>query len=166
MKKVIRLTESDLARIVKRVIKEQSSVSNPSNSSVIAIYNEIVEAVEGLGTDPNKLLSTIIKLNNQNEFKYLLTLFKDKKTGYSDFFEMINEEFELDNWEDAEFLISALKNINVFTTAFIPTNHFGAKIFKGDFRLKGAGYSNEPIETPETKKKMESCRTLWSKELR
>ena len=168
MKKVIRLTESDLTKIIKRVIKEQSSVSNPSNSSVIAIYNEIVEAVEGFGTDPNKLLLAIIKLNNQNEFKYLLTLFKDKKTGYSDFFEMVNEEFELDNWKEAEFLISALKNINVLTTAFIPTNYLGSKIFKGGFKLKNYGYNNEipeTPETPETKKKMESCRTLWSKVL-
>jgi len=165
MKKVIRLTEYDLTRIIERVIKEQSSVSNPSNSSVIAIYNQIVDAVEGFGTDPHKLLSAIIRLKNQNEFKYLLTLFKDKKTGYSDFFEMINEEFELDNWKDAEFLMSALKNINVFTTAFIPTNHFGVKIFKGNFKLINYGYNNEIPETPETKKKMESCRTLWGKVL-
>jgi hypothetical protein len=99
---------------------------------------------------------------------YLLTLFKDKKTGYSDFFEMVNEEFELDNWKEAEFLISALKNINVLTTAFIPTNYLGSKIFKGGFKLKNYGYNNEipeTPETPETKKKMESCRTLWSKEL-
>jgi hypothetical protein len=165
MKKVIRLTETDLAKIIKRVIKEQSSVSNQSNSSVIAIYNEIVDAVEGFGTDTNKLLSAIIRLKDQNEFKYLLTLFKDKKTGYSDFFEMINEEFEFDNWKEAEFLISALKNINVFTIAFIPTNHFGAKIFKGNFKLVNYGYNNEIPETPETKKKMESCRTLWGKVL-
>ena len=77
MKKVIRLTESDLTRIIKRVIMEQQS--SVSNKSVIAIYNEIIDAVEGWGTNPDKVLSAIKKLKDQNEFKYLLTLFKDKK---------------------------------------------------------------------------------------
>ena len=162
MKKVIRLTESDLARIVKRVIKEQSSVSNTSNSSVIAIYNEIVDASEGFGTDPDKILSAIKKLKNQNEFKYLLTLFKDKKTGWSNFFLMIDKEYESDNGEDVELLISALKNINVFTTASFGTNGYGSKMFKGAFRLEGSGYYNE---TPKTTQMMQSCKSSWTKSL-
>jgi hypothetical protein len=154
MKKVIRLTESDLTRIIKRVIMEdQSSVS------VVAIYNEIIDAVEGWGTNPDKILSAIKKLKNQNEFKYLLTLFKDKKTGYSYFFEMINEEYERDNVEDVESLIASLHNINVFTTANFDKNRFGMPLFMGGFRLSGGdGYS---VTTTD----MESCKSLWSKKL-
>jgi len=154
MKKVIRLTESDLTRIIKRVIMEdQSSVS------VVAIYNEIIDAVEGLGTDPDGVLSAIKKLKNQNEFKYLLTLFKDKKTGYSDFFEMINEEYERDNAEDVESLITTLQNINVFTTAQFGKNNGGMTTFMEGFRLSGGdGYS---VTTTD----MASCKSLWSKSL-
>ena len=60
MARIIRLTESDLTRIIKRVIMEDQS-----NSSVIPIYNEIIDAVEGWGTDPDKVLSAIKKLKNQ-----------------------------------------------------------------------------------------------------
>jgi hypothetical protein len=154
MKKVIKLTESDLTRIVKRVIMEDQS-----NSSVITIYNEIIDAVEGWGTDPDGVLSAIKKLKNQNEFKYLLTLFKDKKTGYSDFFEMINEEYERDNAEDVESLIATLHNINVFTTANFGKNNGGMTTFMEGFRLSGGdGYS---VTTTD----MASCKSLWSKSL-
>ena len=153
MKKIVRLTESDLARIIKRVIKEQSSVSNPSNSSVIAIYNQIVEAVVGIGTDPDAVLSAIKKLKNLEEFSYLSELFRNKKTGYSNFFEMVNEEYERDNAEDVENLMSALRKINILTGANIVKNFFGGKLFLGGFRFIGVG----------TTSNMERCKTLWSK---
>ena len=58
MKKVIRLTESDLMRIVKRVINEQEDVKSGSNSNInVKVYWDI----EGKNT---KSILNITKLQN------------------------------------------------------------------------------------------------------
>jgi hypothetical protein len=151
MSRIIRLTESDLTRIVKRVIRE-------SYNSVDLIYLQIVDSVAGVGTDPNKLLDAIKKLKNSDEFKYLLTLFKDKKTGYSDFFEMINQEYDKFNKPDVENLILALHKINVFTTAEFYKNRAGQEIFYRGYKLSKNGYG-----TKTSNEDIEFCKSSWNK---
>jgi len=149
MKKVVRLTESDLVKLIKRVINEESTVPK----SVIAIYNQIVEAVVGWGTDPDAVLSAIKQLKNYEEFGYLLELFRNKKTGYSDFYQMVNEEYESDNAKDVENIMSALRKINIITAATIVKNKIGGKLFLGGFRFAGLGTTSD----------MGRCKTLWGK---
>jgi hypothetical protein len=46
MKKIVRLTESDLTRIVKRVIKEEDEMEDMGMSITIRdIFNEVVESI-------------------------------------------------------------------------------------------------------------------------
>ena len=138
------------------ILKYQKS--NPFNASVNLIYDQIVESVAGGGTDPNKLLNAVKKLENADEFKYLLTLFKDKKTGYSDFFEMINQEYDAFNTQDVANLITVLNNINVFTTANFSKTNVGLEVFMGYYRFNGSGYGTK---TPESV--MNSCKSSWNK---
>lgn len=63
MGKIIRLTESDLTRIIKRVIKEQTS-----NSSDMAKYQKLYKAVNGVGTDEKLFLDTIKSIKTEDEF--------------------------------------------------------------------------------------------------
>ena len=73
MGNIIKLTESDLTRLVRRVIKEQTF-------DVKRAAQQIVDSVEGLGTDEGTLrrvLGELLKVNDQtlksfyNEFSKL-----------------------------------------------------------------------------------------------
>ncbi len=139
---------------------EKYKKSHPLNNSVISIYKEIVDAVVGIGTDPNKIVLAISKLKNQNEFKYLLTLFGDKKTGYSSFFDMVNQEYDRTNAEDVKKLMVALQRINVFTDANFGENPLGITLFGGFFKL-----SQYMDKTPDYTEVMKKCRVTWTKAL-
>lgn len=58
-----RLTERDITRIVKRVIKEQNT-----NSSDMIKYQKLYKAVNGLGTDEKLFLDTIKSIKTEDEF--------------------------------------------------------------------------------------------------
>jgi len=77
-----------------KLLKENTTV--PSN--VQSAYNQIVTAVNvWYGTDKSDKTGVLNALNlikNTDELKQLFSLFKDKKTGYSSFDEMVNEEFD------------------------------------------------------------------------
>jgi len=66
MKKVVRLTESDLVRLVKRVIKEQKSmdpVNTPNQNISSAASNDITAFFDRTGNGGCKLPFTIINGN-------------------------------------------------------------------------------------------------------
>ena len=146
--------------VISDTITKYKKVGSSTPNSVNLIYKQIVESVAGVGTDPNKLLNAIKKLKNGDEFRYLLTKFKDKKTGYSDFFEMINQEYDMFNKQDVENLILALNKINVFTTANFAANKAGIGIFMGYYRLNDSGGFTKP-----SNKDMEFCKSAWNKTL-
>ena len=87
MKKIVRLTESDLVNLVKRVINEQGGdpatqikkycenckkYSNHPQTQISPrsnrIADEINDAIEGMGTDFDALLSAIKSISNYAEF--------------------------------------------------------------------------------------------------
>jgi hypothetical protein len=73
-----------------RIISE--SYVNMDN--VKSIYNLLIDAVKGRGTKKNQVLFALRKLRNVYEFDALTKMFVDKKTEYSSFDEMVNEEFD------------------------------------------------------------------------
>ena len=68
MKKIVRLTESDLARIVKRVIREQEE----TDSVEMEIENVDENDTKGLERIINKLGSDVKKMTKNNEFMRML----------------------------------------------------------------------------------------------
>ena len=114
MKKVIRLTESDLFLIVKRVIKESKrnifedvSQEKVSQENVKRAYTDFVNSVSGLGTDEEGIKRSVESLSSKEEFLAFLELFKGGESGYNSFQSAINGEFEDDNIDD----VLELKNL-------------------------------------------------------
>ena len=103
----------------------EQSVDNTPN----VIYGKIVNAVVGLGTNINGLLEALKLLKSPEQFKQLLSLFKDKKTGYSSFEEMIWGEFELDNNDDFLTLVKIL-NTKSITVIWNKGNKLGKYIIR------------------------------------
>jgi hypothetical protein len=107
-------------------------------------YDSIVSAVSGLGTNKSKLLNTISTLS-PNEFKLLLNSFSDKRTGYFNFQDMINQEFDRFDLEDARKLREILKNKGIQSSLRTVENSYGELLFH-DFTMnadKSAGSSIE-----------------------
>ena len=107
-----------------KVLLEQSVDNTPN-----VIYGKIVNAVVGLGTNINGLLEALKLLKSPEQFKQLLSLFKDKKTGYSSFQSMIWGEFELDNNDDFLTLVKIL-NTKSITVGWNKGNILGKYIIR------------------------------------
>ena len=69
MKKIIRLTESDLTRIVKRVISESTDEEK---------YQKLYDAVDGLGTNERVFVSTIESIKDKAEYDRINAIAKSK----------------------------------------------------------------------------------------
>jgi hypothetical protein len=77
MKKIIRITESDMIRLVKRVIKEQTY-------DVRRAAQQIVDSVEGLGTDEETLrrvLGELLKVDDQTLMSFYDVFYNLTKSG-------------------------------------------------------------------------------------
>jgi len=96
-------------------------------------YDSIVSAVSGLGTNKTKLLNAISTLS-ANEFKLLLKSFSDKRTGYSNFQDMINQEFDGYDLDDANKLKEILQNKRIQSEVRTAKDGFG-QIFFYDFTM-------------------------------
>jgi hypothetical protein len=97
------------------VISEQEIGEAPKNppiskkeKNVQAAYQLMIDGAENWGTDPQKIVNAINMIKSEDELDRLFTLFKDKKTGYSDFSEMIRGEFESNNQKDLDKIVSKL----------------------------------------------------------
>lgn len=146
------LNENKINKIVKKILNEK--LDNSRINVVKLAYNEIISAVKGWGTDPDKVLKAVKKLKNWEDFKYLIKLFKDKKTGYSKFSEMVNSEYDEFNFEDVQLLYKQLKSIGVNTT-------FSSEdeLFNGGFKI--VNYSRPQTDCWVDK----NCQSSWQKEL-
>jgi hypothetical protein len=80
-KKVIRLTESELIRVIERVIKEQGTAAPGQMKSSLAtkIYNNILKAMEGMGTDETAIVNQVKLVTTPQVYKELLNLVKTKQ---------------------------------------------------------------------------------------
>lgn len=112
-----------------------SEQSSPNKSYIASVYNSIVDAVEGFGTNPDAVVRAIEQIQNKDDMKILLKLFQNKRTGYSSFEEMVNNEFEVDNQKDVEKLRTLLNKLGIRTNVNFGKNFYGDLIFKKDFKL-------------------------------
>ena len=155
MKKIVRLTESDLYLIVKRVIKESKrtiselvSDQDIKNENVLRCYNEFKNAVSGPGTNEDRLLQSVESLSSKEEFLAFLKLFKGGETGYNNFESAINGEFDEDNYNEAVKLKDIIKN--KFGISYKFDSYEDEDTFKGGFKLKTAAVQTpaKPVQTP------------------
>lgn len=144
---------NEINKIIRKILNEELDKSRID--IVKSAYNQIISAVKGLGTDTEKVYNAVKKLKDGKDFKYLTELFKDGRTGYSKFSQMINSEYDAFNIADVKKLYNYLKSIGVNTTYNI--NNLGG--FYGDFKIKDYG----PTET--NCKVYKDCKSLWQKEL-
>ena len=142
MKKIIKLTESDLTRIVKRVIKEQAQGESEFIQTIVDEYdisdelkNEIINTIknsecknvvfekiamgDGLSVH-NKVIINPITLN-YSLGKFLFIIFHElahqyqfKKYGIEKMLELYNDESDLK--EGAEFMMSVEKVADEFAS--------------------------------------------------
>ena len=138
--------------IKNQIVPKIPTVKNPL---VADTYKHIVNAVAGWGTDPNGVLSALDNIKNQNDFKLLISLFKDKKTGYSSFDEMINGEYEGDNYDDIVKLDNKLRQFGIIPTYDKSKNRFGLKLFWGNFKTT---FGKDPIGITRVGP---SCKSKW-----
>ena len=119
MKKVVRLTESELVCLVSKVISEQAQTDSISKA-----YQYMIKGAKGEswgGTRPKDIISGLSLIKTPEEFYKLNDTFKDKKTGYGSFDEMIRGEFELgsiigfgfNNKNDMKKVLEKLKELKV-----------------------------------------------------
>ena len=142
-------------------ILEQTSPGR--NNVIITAYNQIVNASAGWGTDPDAIVAAIGLLKTPTEFAQLLEQFKNKKTGYSSFNDMINEEYDRFNYSDIVKLVNKLKSIGVAATFKAGSNFVGQDLFLGNFQITPIKLDKE-FKTPIIRINS-ACKDRWNREL-
>lgn len=112
-----------------------SEQQTPNKSYVARVYDDIVNAVEGFGTDPSAVVQAMEQIQNKDDMKILLKLFQNKRTGYSSFQDMVNTEFETDNQKEVDQLRGILNKLGIRTNVNFGKNYYGDYIFKKDFNM-------------------------------
>ena len=121
------------------IIKEsQYNVLLEENSTNIQkAYNEIIKGANyPLGTSKNTILGAFNYIKTAEEFHKLRLMFKDKKTGYDSIEEMLNEEYDILDYNDIIKLQEKLYLIGVildfkyggFGGTAVNTNGFVGKV--------------------------------------
>ncbi len=106
-----------------------------NNPNIVKAYNEIVKGSKGIGTDKDAILGALNYIKNSSEFHTLRSMFKDKKTGYSSFEEMINEEYDRFDYNDIIKLQEKLYSIGVVLNFKRGKNKFGTLLFMGGVKI-------------------------------
>lgn len=118
MKKVIRLTETDLEKIVKRVISEQTQNVKPLG------WNELYTSANGSGTDEKMLLSVFTdKIRNKSDFdnldKYVNGHFPTY-LGYKSIVDVLNGELGDGDRNTLDRIAKAVKDKTGYEITYTP----------------------------------------------
>lgn len=86
-KKVVRLTESQLRDMIKKVVNEQapapaqqSANNDPDYKTAWGIMGQLVKAIEGVGTDEDAILKAVSFVKSQRIYNYLLQIVQKSPT--------------------------------------------------------------------------------------
>jgi hypothetical protein len=82
MKKIVKLTESDLSRIVKRVIKEEDAGDKGKSITLNYVFEEVVYALNELGEYDGSMKGKAMKLA-----KKIMNSMRDELAYISDNYE-------------------------------------------------------------------------------
>jgi hypothetical protein len=88
MAKIVRLTESDLVRLVRKVIKEQAV---PGAAPVNNVWGMLKQAIEGMGTDTKGIMSACGMVTSPDIYKQVLAL--ANKEGHKTVMDYIMTDF-------------------------------------------------------------------------
>ena len=141
-----------LTTLLKQALTEQVDMNRVNNA-----YAQTVTAVKGMGTDIPAVLNSIKMLRNRDEFLEYMLKFKDKKTGYTTFPEMINAEYDRFNLADVQKIVVALRNIGVSAEMGIKKDMFGNELFNK--------FTMSWLKMPTTKKDRYIRKKQWLDEL-
>jgi hypothetical protein len=112
-----------------------SEQQTPNKSYVVKVYDDIVNAVDGPGTNEDDVLKALQQIQNKEDLKILLKLFQNRRTGYPSFVDMVNTEYETENYQDVEKIKGVLNKLGFKVNVNFGKNFFGEPIFKKDFNL-------------------------------
>ena len=112
MRKIIRLTESDLIRLVKRVINEQTT---PSTGVGKLVANEFIKALSKPIDDEQGAVNAVNKLRNKND----VTEFKNeiKRKTNMDFCSYFNDEMSTLTRKPFNTIQSKLNQLGLYCKA-------------------------------------------------
>ncbi len=114
MKKIIRLTESDLTRIVRRVIKEQQSGGYTQNAKTAIKLIEDGIAYMG-GTDEEMIAKGVYTIKTKEDYQHVLKHANAK--GFKTIMSWINTDWEYTpSGSDAQFGLGSTKELNKMIT--------------------------------------------------
>ena len=118
-------------------------------SPITKAYNEIISGAKYLmGTDKTKILKAFDYIKNVQDFKTLISMFKDKRTGYGSFEEMINKEYDRLDFKDIIKLKDKLYSIGVILNFISAKNYVGIPLFLEGVKIS---YVNNTPKTPQPK---------------
>ena len=107
----------------------------PNKSYVVKVYDDIVNAVAGPGTNEDDVLEALQQIQNKEDLKILLKLFQNRRTGYPSFVDMVNTEYEQENYQDVKNIIGVLNKLGVKANISSGKNYYGENVFSKDFKL-------------------------------
>ena len=107
-----------------------------NNPNIQKAYNEVIKGANyPLGTSKDTILGAFNYIKTAEEFHTLRLMFKDKKTGYGSFEEMINEEYGPTDYNDIIKLQEKLYLIGVTLDFRYGKNGFGSNVFGGEVNI-------------------------------
>ena len=122
-----------------RIIIKESQYNvllEQNNPNIQKSYNEIIKGANyPLGTSKDTILGAFNYIKTVEDFHTLRLMFKDKKTGYGSFEEMINEEYDRLDYNDIIKLQEKLYSIGVILDFSYGANPFGTKFFLGGVKI-------------------------------